>query len=109
MGQLDTISTSCQALSHAKWDILVISNRWPSAAWSTLFVALMYLYGRILFQRRRVGLMAAGLTAALWWPTIFGRLGLREISQPVMMTPALIGLVMVLWAMIFVSAIMPQR
>ncbi len=76
----------------------VIANRWPSAAWSTLFVALMYVYGRVLFRSRFVGVMAAGLTAALWWPTVFGRLGLREITQPVMMTPALLGLVIALRA-----------
>ena len=74
----------------------VIANRWPSAAWSMVLVALMYTYGRVLFRSRRVGVMAAGLTAALWWPTVFGRLGLREISQPVMMTPALLGLMIVL-------------
>ncbi len=71
----------------------VIANRFPSSAWSLVLVALMYAYGTTLFRSRRVGVMAAGLTAALWWPTVFGRLGLREISQPVMMTPALIGLV----------------
>ena len=70
----------------------VIANRFPSSAWSMVLVALMYAYGRTLFRSRRVGVMAAGLTAALWWSTVFGRLGLREISQPVMMTPALIGL-----------------
>lgn len=72
----------------------VIANRWPSVAWSTVLVALMYVYGRTLFHSWRVGVMAAGLTAVLWYPTVFGRLGLREISQPVMMTPALLGLVM---------------
>jgi 4-amino-4-deoxy-L-arabinose transferase-like glycosyltransferase len=71
----------------------VIANRFPSVMWSTLFVALMYLYVRVLSGSRRAGVLAAGLTAALWWPTVFGRLGLREISQAVMMTPALIGLV----------------
>jgi 4-amino-4-deoxy-L-arabinose transferase-like glycosyltransferase len=71
----------------------VIANRFPSTLWSTLFVALMYTYTRILFRNRRAGLMAAGLTAILWWPTVFGRLGLREISQAVMMIPSLIGLV----------------
>ena len=71
----------------------VIANRFPSVLWSTLFVALMYTYARVLFRSRRAGVLAAGLTAALWWPTVFGRLGLREISQAVMMTPALIGLV----------------
>ncbi len=72
----------------------VIAGRWPSAAWSMVLVALMYTYARTLFHSRRAGVMAAGLTAALWWPTVFGRLGLREISQPVMMTPALIGLML---------------
>lgn len=72
----------------------VIANRFPSAAWSIVLVALMYTFGRVLFSSRRVGVMAAGLTAALWWPTVFGRLGLREISQPVMMTPALLGLML---------------
>ncbi len=72
----------------------VIAGRWPSAAWSMVLVALMYTYTRTLFHSRRAGVMAAGLTAALWWPTVFGRLGLREISQPVMMTPALIGLML---------------
>ncbi len=71
----------------------VIANRFPSMAWSILFVALMYTYARTLFRSRRVGVMAAGLAAILWYPIIFGRLGLREISQPVIMTPALIGLV----------------
>ena len=74
----------------------VIANRFPSVMWSTLFVALMYAYARVLFRSRRAGVLAAGLTAALWWPTVFGRLGLREISQAVMMTPALIGLVLTL-------------
>lgn len=76
----------------------VIANRFPSAAWSTLFIALMYAYGRALFQSRRVGVMCAALTAALWWPTVFGRLGLREISQPVMMIPALLALIHLLRA-----------
>lgn len=76
----------------------VIANRFPSAAWSTLFIALMYAYGRALFQSRRVGVMCAALTAALWWPTVFGRLGLREISQPVMMVPALLALIHLLRA-----------
>ncbi|MBI5031790.1 MAG: glycosyltransferase family 39 protein [Chloroflexi bacterium] len=71
-----------------------VANRFPSTMWSTVFIALMYTFGRVLFRSRRVGVMAAGLTAVLWWPTIFGRLGLREISQAVMMTPALIGLVL---------------
>ena len=71
----------------------VIASRFPSVMWSTLFVALMYGYVRTLFRSRRAGVTAAGLTAALWLPTVFGRLGLREISQAVMMTPALIGLV----------------
>lgn len=74
----------------------VIANRFPSAAWSLVFVALMYAYARELFSSRRAGALSAGLAAALWWPTVFGRLGLREISQPVMMTPALIALVTVL-------------
>lgn len=76
----------------------VIANRFPSAAWSMVLVALMYAFGRVLFRSRRVGVMSAGLTAALWWPTVFGRLGLREISQPVMMVLALTGLVLVLRA-----------
>ncbi len=76
----------------------VIANRFPSVAWSTLFIALMYAYGRALFQSRRVGVMCAALTAALWWPTVFGRLGLREISQPVMMIPALLALIHLLRA-----------
>jgi hypothetical protein len=76
----------------------VMTHRWASAAWSMVLVALMYTYGRTLFRSWRVGVMAAGLAAALWWPTVFGRLGLREISQPVMMTPALIGLVLALRA-----------
>jgi hypothetical protein len=53
----------------------------------------MYTYARILFRSRRVGVMTASLAAILWYPLIFGRLGLREISQPVMMVPALLGLV----------------
>ncbi len=76
----------------------VIANRWPSAALSTLFVALMYVYGLTLFRSRIVGILAAGLTAGLWWPAVFGRLGLREISQPVMQVPALLGLVVALRA-----------
>jgi hypothetical protein len=71
----------------------VMTHRWVSSAWSMVFVALIYAYGSTLFRSRRVGVMAAALTAALWWPAVFGRLGLREISQPVMMTPALLGLV----------------
>jgi 4-amino-4-deoxy-L-arabinose transferase-like glycosyltransferase len=71
-----------------------IANRFPSTMWSTLFVALMYPLGRVLFRRRRAGVMMAGLAAVLWWTTIFGRLGLREISQATLMTPALIGLVL---------------
>ncbi len=76
----------------------VMTHRWVSGAWSMVLVALMYVYGRELFRSRRVGVMAAGLAAALWWPTVFGRLGLREISQPVMMTVALLGLVIALRA-----------
>ncbi|HEX7594322.1 MAG TPA: hypothetical protein VF429_09145 [Anaerolineae bacterium] len=71
----------------------VMTHRWVSGAWSMVLVALMYVYGRELFHSRRVGVMAAGLAAALWWSTVFGRLGLREISQPVMMTLALLGLI----------------
>lgn len=74
----------------------VIANRFPSVAWSMVFVALMSTYARILFASRRVGVLAAGLAASLWWTTVFGRLGLREITQPVMMIPALIALVIVL-------------
>ncbi len=74
----------------------VIAHRWVSAAWSMSFVALMYTYARALFASRRVGVMAAGLAASLWWPTVFGRLGLREITQPVMMIPALVALLFIL-------------
>lgn len=74
----------------------VIANRFPSAAWSMVFVALMYAYARKSFSSRRAGVLAAALAAALWWTTVFGRLGLREISQPVMMTPALIALIIIL-------------
>ncbi len=76
----------------------VIANRFPSVAWSMVLVVLMYAYGRTLFRSRRVGVMAAALTASLWWSTIFGRLGLREISQPVMMVPALLALIALLRA-----------
>lgn len=74
----------------------VIANRFPSAAWNMVFVALMYTYVRVLFASRRAGVLAAGLAASLWWTTVFGRLGLREITQPVMMIPALIALVIAL-------------
>jgi 4-amino-4-deoxy-L-arabinose transferase-like glycosyltransferase len=71
-----------------------IANRWPSVAWSMLFVALMYVYGQRLFNGRRVGVMTAGLTAALWWPAVFAHVGLRAGTMPVVMTPALLGLVL---------------
>jgi 4-amino-4-deoxy-L-arabinose transferase-like glycosyltransferase len=76
----------------------VIANRWPSVAWSTLFVALMYVYGRTLFRSRRLGVLAAGLAAALFWPTVLGHVGLRAISLPVVMVPALLALVLILRA-----------
>jgi 4-amino-4-deoxy-L-arabinose transferase-like glycosyltransferase len=75
-----------------------IANRWPSVVWSMVFVALMYVYGRVLFRSRRVGLLSAGLAAALFWPTVFAHIGLRPGSMPVIMTPALIGLVLALRA-----------
>jgi 4-amino-4-deoxy-L-arabinose transferase-like glycosyltransferase len=75
-----------------------LANRWPSVAWSTVFVALMYAYGRVVFKSRRIGLLAAGLTAALFWPAVFAHIGLRAVSMPVMMTPALMGLVLALAA-----------
>ncbi len=71
----------------------VIANRWPSVMWSMVFVALMYVYGRVLFRSRRAGVMAAGLTAALWWSSVFGHLGLRVVTMPPIMVPALLGLV----------------
>ena len=71
-----------------------VANRWPSVAWSVIFVALMYAYGQKLFNSRRVGVMAAGLTAALWWPAVFAHVGLRAVTMPVVMTPALLGLVL---------------
>jgi hypothetical protein len=74
----------------------VIANRFPSAAWGMIFVALMYTYGRVLLNSRRVGVMAAGLAASLWWSTIFSRLGLRDITQPAMMIPALLALTIIL-------------
>ncbi len=76
----------------------VVAHRFASTAWSMVFIALMYAYARVAFRSRRVGVLAAGLTAALWWPTLFGRLGLREISQAVMMTPALLALLLILRA-----------
>jgi hypothetical protein len=75
-----------------------IANRWPSVAWSTLFVALMYVYGRTLFRSRRLGVLAAGLAAALFWPVVLGHVGLRAISLPVVMVPALLALVLILRA-----------
>jgi hypothetical protein len=37
--------------------------------------------------------MASGLTAALWWPAVFAHIGLRAVVMPVIMIPALLGLV----------------
>lgn len=81
------------ALAFALLGDSEIANRWPSVAWSLVFVALMYVFGRTLFRSRRVGVMAAGLTAALWWPAVFAHIGLRAVSMPVVMIPALLGLV----------------
>jgi hypothetical protein len=75
-----------------------IANRWPSVAWSTLFVALMYVYGRTLFKSRRLGVLTAALAAALFWPAVLGHVGLRAISLPVVMVPALLALVLILRA-----------
>lgn len=81
------------AISFAVLGDSEIANRWPSVMWSMIFVALMYVYGRTLFRSRRVGVMAAGITAALWWPVVFAHIGLRAVTMPVIMTPALLGLV----------------
>jgi hypothetical protein len=80
------------AVSFAVLGDSVIANRWPSVAWSMVFVALMYVYGCTLFKSRRVGVMAAGLTAALWWPAVFAHVGLRAVTLPVICAPALMGL-----------------
>lgn len=48
----------------------VIANRFPSMAWSIVFVALMYTYARILFRSRRIGVMAAALAAIVWYPSL---------------------------------------
>ena len=71
----------------------VIASRMPSVAWSMVFIALMYVYGRVLFDSRRAGVMAAGLTASLWWSSVFGHLGLRVVTLMPVMIPALLGLV----------------
>ncbi len=81
------------ALSFVVFGDSVLANRWPSVAWSMVFVALMYVYGQRLFHSRRVGVLAAGLTAALWWPAVFAHVGLRAVSLPVTSVPALLGLV----------------
>jgi hypothetical protein len=82
------------ALSFALLGDSEIANRWPSVAWSMAFVALMFVYGRILFRSDRAGLLSAGLTAALFWPAVFAHIGLRAVSMPVIMIPALLGLVL---------------
>jgi hypothetical protein len=84
------------AVSFAVLGDSVIANRWPSVMWSLLLAPLMYVYGRLLFKSRRVGVMAAAITAGLWWPAVFAHVGLRAISLPVMMVPALAGLVIAL-------------
>jgi len=86
------------AVSFAILGDSVIANRWPSVAWSMVFVALMYVYGRTLFTSRRVGVLTAGLTAALWWPAVFAHIGLRAVAMPVISVPALVNLVLALRA-----------
>ncbi len=92
------------ALAFATLGDSEIANRWPSVAWSTIFVAIMYVYAQRLFKSRRVGVMAAGLAAALWWPTVFAHVGLRPIVLPVVMAPALLGLAQILRANSSISA-----
>jgi 4-amino-4-deoxy-L-arabinose transferase-like glycosyltransferase len=53
-----------------------------SAYMGVLGVAVTFALGRKLFGGR-VGLMAAGITAVLFWPVFYGRLALRAISLPV--------------------------
>ncbi|MGE5264465.1 MAG: ArnT family glycosyltransferase, partial [Acidobacteriota bacterium] len=71
----------------------VIASRWTSVAWAMVTVALMYVYGQRLFKRRRTGVLAAGLTAALFWPALYAHLSLRVVTLSAIMIPALIGLV----------------
>ncbi len=77
----------------------VIASRWPSVAWTTVTVALMYVYGQRLFKSRRVGVMAAGLTASLVWTALYAHLSLRVVTLSAVMIPALLGLVLVLRAL----------
>ncbi|MBK8984926.1 MAG: glycosyltransferase family 39 protein [Chloroflexi bacterium] len=53
-----------------------------SAYMGVLGVAVAFALARQLFGWR-VGLMAAGITAVLFWPVFYGRLALRAISLPV--------------------------
>ena len=82
------------ALAFALLGDSEMANRWPSVAWSMAFVALMFVYGRILFKSDRAGLLSAGLTAALFWPTVFAHIGLRAVSMPVLMVPVVMGVLM---------------
>lgn len=73
-----------------------IASRWPSVAWAMVFVALMYVYGQMLFRSRRVGVIAAAFTGAVFWPAMYAHLSLRVVSLPPMTVPALLGLVLTL-------------
>lgn len=57
----------------------IFAFRFPAVVLGTGNVLLSYLLGRDFFNRR-VGLLAAGLTAVSFWPFMHSRWGLRAVS-----------------------------
>ncbi len=60
--------------------------RLTAAFISLLTIAGSYTLGRIIFNDRRVGLLAAILMGVSFWHLLFSRLGFRAISQPLTQT-----------------------
>lgn len=73
------------ALSLRFFGVSVFALRLPSVLLGSGAVALTYLVGRDIFNRR-VGLVAAGLIAVSLWPILLSRLALRAISLTFMST-----------------------
>ena len=67
----------------------VWANRWPSVMWSIVLVPMMYVYAVRLFSSKRLGVIAAAIAAGLWWTSVFAHSGLRVVTMPVIMLPAL--------------------
>ncbi len=73
------------ALFLAAFGATVPGIRWLSVLLGTAAVPLTYLVGKLLFQSRWVGVVAALGLAFSFWGLMYSRIGLRHVSLPFFM------------------------